>query len=271
MRRSWRSTGSPFLTTVGLLAVWEAASRLGAVSPFLLPAPSAVVVELVRQAPLLLPHLGATLLSGLGGFLVGVFLGVGLALVLDAFPRLRASLYPLLVISQTIPIIFLYPLFLIWFGYGLTSKLMVVVLVCFFPVIVSLLDGLASVDPELLDLFTSMRAGWWYTFWLVRFPSALPSLFSGLTVSATYSIMGAVIGEWLGAPRGLGVYMLRAYKTFSTARVFAAILVVVVASLVVVYLVKLASCLAMPWRARRDTVTGPSRNAGDLTHMRSVP
>ncbi|MEM5948308.1 ABC transporter permease [Spirochaetia bacterium 38H-sp] len=206
-----------------------------------------IIRELISQFPLILPHLYATILTGIGGFIISIFIGFLMALFLDFSSAAKLLLYPILVVSQTIPIIFMYPLFLIWFGYGIASKLFVVILVCFFPVSVSLTDGLASTDSELLLLFRSFNASRIKTFFYLRLPSAIPSLFSGLKIAATYSIMGAVIGEWLGASRGLGVYMLRAYKTFSTPRVFAAIIIVVAASLIVVYLVKKAEQLLLPW------------------------
>jgi ABC-type nitrate/sulfonate/bicarbonate transport system permease component len=141
---------------------------------------------------------------------------------------------------------------MIWFGFGLAAKIVVVTLVCFFPAAVNLIDGLAQTDPELMDLFRSMRSGRWRIFTMVRFPGALPSFFSGLRISATYCVMGAVIGEWLGARQGMGVYMIRSYKSFSTPNVFAAILVVVILSLVFFYLVRIIERIIISWSFIRE-------------------
>jgi len=193
-------------------------------------------------------HAYVTLFEALLGFLVSVALAFVLAVAMDSLPLLGRALYPLLVTTQTIPIISVAPLFLIWFGYGLLPKVLVVVLVCFFPVAVSLLLGLTAVDPDLIDLLRSMGASKVMVLRLVKLPAALPSLFSGLKIAATYSIMGAVIGEWLGAQAGLGYYMTLAQRSFLTARVFATILIITVLSLGVFKVIEVLEGLLIPWR-----------------------
>lgn len=193
-------------------------------------------------------HAYVTLFEALLGFLVSVALAFVLAVAMDSLPLLGRALYPLLVTTQTIPIISVAPLFLIWFGYGLLPKVLVVVLVCFFPVAVSLLQGLTAVDPDLIDLLRSMGASKVMVLRLVKLPAALPSLFSGLKIAATYSIMGAVIGEWLGAQAGLGYYMTLAQRSFLTARVFATILIITVLSLGVFKVIEVLEGLLIPWR-----------------------
>ncbi len=228
--------------------VWEVLCRLLSIQEYILPSPSAILIALVEHFPLMLPHIGVTLFTALIGFLLSIVVAALFSLVMDLLPPLRRALYPYIVVSQTVPIIFIYPLFLIWFGFGLTAKVVVVVLVCFFPIAVSLTDGLQHTDPELIDLYRSMRATPLQIFLQVRLPGALAALFSGLRIAATYSVMGAVIGEWLGAKAGMGVYMIRSYKTFNTPRVFAAILVVVVVSLGVVALVSAAERILLSWK-----------------------
>ena len=226
----------------GLLFIllWEAFCRLLGLAEYILPAPSAITAALVRQFDLMLPHIGVTLFTAMSGFILSLLVAAFFSLIMDLFPVLRRALYPYIVVSQTVPIIFIYPLFLIWFGFGLTAKVVVVVLVCFFPVAVSLIDGLQNTDPDLIDLFRGMRAKPLQIFLQVRLPGALPNLFSGLRI--------AVIGEWLGAQTGMGVYMMRSYKTFNTPRVFAAILVVVIVSLMVVAAVSLAERFFLSWK-----------------------
>jgi ABC-type nitrate/sulfonate/bicarbonate transport system permease component len=231
-----------------LILVWELAVRVFQVEPWLLPAPSAVVTALIGGRAMLTGHAYVTLFEALLGFLVSVALAFVLAVAMDSLPLLGRALYPLLVTTQTIPIISVAPLFLIWFGYGLLPKVLVVVLVCFFPVAVSLLQGLTAVDPDLIDLLRSMGASKVMVLRLVKLPAALPSLFSGLKIAATYSIMGAVIGEWLGAQAGLGYYMTLAQRSFLTARVFATILIITVLSLGVFKVIEVLEGLLIPWR-----------------------
>ncbi len=228
--------------------IWELLCRVLDIQEYILPAPSAIILALWTHFPLMLPHIAVTLFTALIGFLLAIIVAALFALCMDLLPPLRRALYPYIVVSQTVPIIFIYPLFLIWFGFGLTAKVVVVILVCFFPVAVSLTDGLQHTDPELIDLYRSMKATPLQIFLQVRLPGSLPALFSGLRIAATYSVMGAVIGEWLGARAGMGVYMIRSYKTFNTPRVFAAILVVVVVSLGVVALVSAAERLLLSWK-----------------------
>lgn len=241
------------LAGVGLLLLWELICRAAAIEEYILPAPTMILAALGAEFPRMLPHMGVTLLTAGMGFLLSIGVAAAVSLLMDLMPLFRRAFYPYMVISQTIPIIFIYPLFLIWFGFGLTAKVFVVVLVCFFPVAVSLTDGLQQTDPDLIDLFRSMRAKPLQIFTQVRLPGALPSLFSGLRIAATYSVMGAVIGEWLGAQAGMGVYMIRSYKTFNTPRVFAAILVVVVVSLVVVSLVSAAERIFLSWQQQNSS------------------
>lgn len=231
-----------------LVLLWEAAVRLLRVEPWLLPAPSLILTALGESWPLFWKHTQVTLYESLLGFVASVALAFVLALIMDSLPLVRRALYPVLVTTQTVPIISVAPLFLIWFGYGLAPKILVVVLVCFFPVVVSLLQGLAAVDEELLDLLRSMNASRMAQFRLAKLPAALPSLFSGLKIAATYSIMGAVIGEWLGAQAGLGYYMTLSQRSFLTARVFAVILIITVLSLGVFKVIELLEGLFMPWR-----------------------
>jgi len=164
----------------------------------------------------------------------------------------KRLIYPLIVASQTIPIISVAPLFIIWFGYGMLPKIIVVFLVCFFPVTISLLGGLAAVDREYIELFRSMQAGRVDIFRMVKLPLALPAFFSGLKISTAYSVMGAVIGEWLGAKQGLGTYMTLSQRSFEVDRVFAAILAVTLLSAVLFAAVVLIERLVIPWKRLTD-------------------
>ncbi len=247
MGNNWWSIAFTGLAVLG----WEWAVRFWQIPRYILPAPTEVAAALWQALPLLVEHTRFTLAAAGAGFAVGSAAGMALALAMDRSPLLYRAVYPLILVSQTIPIIFIAPLLVIWFGYGLLPKVVVAALVGFFPVAISFHSGLAAADPEIMDLLKTMGAGQWTIMRIVKIPGALPSLFAGLRISATYGIMAAVIGEWLGASKGLGVFMTRASHSFLVDRVFAAILVVSVLSVGVVLLVNTVQRLVMPWYFRQ--------------------
>lgn len=229
------------------LGFWQLMVQLLLIPDWILPGPCRILQTFLATAPLMLGHVRVTLSECLVGFAVSIVLAFLIALLMDGSSLIRKALYPLLVFSQTVPIISVAPLFIIWFGYGILPKIIVVILVCFFPVTISLLDGLTGIDREYLELFRSMRAGRLATFRMVKLPLALPSFFSGLRIAAAYSVMGAVIGEWLGAKEGLGTYMTLDQRSFQVDRVFAAILAIAACSIILFALVGLLERLFIPW------------------------
>jgi ABC-type nitrate/sulfonate/bicarbonate transport system permease component len=235
-----------------LLVVWEVGVRAGNIPAYILPAPSQVAVSLAANLPLIAAHTRVTLYEAMVGFVIAVVFSFVTAFVMDSIPIVKKALYPILVISQTVPIITIAPLFVIWFGYGLLPKVIVVSLVCFFPVVVSFMGGLESVDRDMFNLLKSMGASNMQIFRLLKLPGALPSLFSGMKISAAYSIMGAVIGEWLGAKAGLGEFMRRSMHSFAVDKTFAAIIVITVLSLGVFELIRLLEGYFMPWTKFAD-------------------
>lgn len=237
-----------------LLAGWEAAVRLYEVPAWLLPAPSLVVRTLGEQIVGILPHLIVTLSEAGLGFVLAIMLALVLAFILDNLPSVKKAVEPLLVASQTIPVITIAPLIIIWLGYGLAPKVAVVILVCFFPVVVNLLQGLATVDPDLVNLFRTMGANRAQIFRLVKMPAALPALFSGIKIAATYCLMAAIIGEWLGAREGLGYYMVLAQKSFYTDRVFAVIILIAVVSLLLYHVINWLERRLIPWNYKNEGV-----------------
>jgi ABC-type nitrate/sulfonate/bicarbonate transport system permease component len=226
---------------------WEISVRFLAIKPWLLPAPSQVLSTLFDMLPLLARHAQSTILAAATGLAAAVIVALVLATLMDGHPFLRQGIYPLLVVSHTVPIISIAPLFIIWFGYGILPKVVVVALVCFFPVVVSLVEGMQSADGDMVNLLRVMGYSRWQVIRLVRFPSALPSFFAGLKIAGTYSVMGAVIGEWLGAVNGLGVFMTRATHAYQLDRVFAAIFIIILVSLLIYASIELLARLAMPW------------------------
>lgn len=239
------------VTALGLLVVlllaWEAAVHITGIQPWLLPAPSRVCTALVEMLPQLAEHTRATLLAAVTGLGAAILVALALAALMEMSVHARQAVYPLLVVSQTIPIITIAPLLIIWFGFGLLPKVMVVALVCFFPVAVSMAGGMRAADPDMVNLLRVMGSSRWQVIRLVRFPAALPSLFAGLKIAGTYAVMGAVIGEWAGATKGLGLFMLRASHAYRADRVFAAIIIISVISLLLFVLIELLARLVMPW------------------------
>lgn len=237
----------PVLLTVVLLAVWQCATWLWRIEAYLLPSPTGIIRAGVQARGLLSSHIQQTLRETLLGFGLALLSGLLLALAIDLSSFLRRALYPLLVVSQTIPIMALAPLLVIWLGYTIWPKIIVVALVCFFPIVVTAADGLRSTDPDLLALLQAMGATRRQVFFKVRVPWALPSVFSGIRIAVTYSVIGAIIGEWVGASKGLGVFMLRASNSFRTDWVFAAIAISSLLSILVFLTVAVIERLALPW------------------------
>ncbi|HEV2583623.1 MAG TPA: ABC transporter permease [Ktedonobacteraceae bacterium] len=246
--------GPALVLAITLLALWQLYAQISQISPRFLPSPVAVVAALVNNWPIIYENTVPTLLETVLGIAIATLLGLFLAVLLNVSGWMRRAVYPLLVTSQTIPMVALAPLLLIWVGYDISSKLIVVVLYCFFPIAVACADGLASVEPEMIRLMRSMKASRWQILWMVRLPAAMPAFFSGLRIAATYSVVGAIFGEYVGAEKGLGIYMQRATNSFATAQVFAAIVVTAALSLALFGLVSLIERIALPWyhAAQRD-------------------
>jgi NitT/TauT family transport system permease protein len=256
---SWRrrfGRAAPVLLSLAFLGLWEALVRLLNVKAYLLPAPSRVLAELVAQWPLLWQHAGVTFYETLLGFGVAVLVGVGLAMLIVTWPPLEAGLMPILIFSQTIPKIAIAPLFLIWFGNsGPMPKVWITFLICFFPIVVDTAIGLRSVPPEMIYLVRSMGARRWQVFTKLRIPAALPYTFSGLKVAATLAVVGAVVGEWVGADRGLGYILLRASGELQTPLGFAAIAILTMIGIVLYYAIDGLERLLIPWHVSRRNPT----------------
>ncbi|MGL4772266.1 MAG: ABC transporter permease [Clostridium sp.] len=240
----------PIVFVIILLMLWELTVTLGGIEKYIMPAPSDVISALIKDFNNLVPHIATTLYEGVVGFIIAIVISLILAIIMDLVPVIKKAIYPVLVISQTIPTIALAPLFIIWFGFGALPKIIVVVIVCFFPIVISMSDGLASVDKDLINHFKLMGASKLKTFIHLKLPYGLINFFSGLKIAATYSIMGAVIGEWLGGDKGLGVYMTRARSAYALDKMFAAIVMIVVISMALFFLVGLMERVCTPWNKK---------------------
>ena len=239
------------LVLVFLVLFWEVYVRLGFIDKTVLPSPSMIFSALFEFRSIIWQHTLQTLLEVVIGLSLAIILGVAIGSVIALSSKLKKTVYPLLVMSQTIPIIALAPLLLIWFGFGLFPKIIVVVLYCFFPIAVAVSDGLVNTPQHLIDLMKSMKASRWQTLRYVQFPSALPMFFSGLRISATFAVVGAIVGEYVGAYQGLGIFMQTSAHSHAVTLVFAAILVSVMVSIGLLALVFLAQRLVMPWKYQK--------------------
>lgn len=242
----------PLGVLAGFLLLWQAAVMFFGTKSWILPSPLAIFREGRVSYSRLFDNLESTLGITLLGFAIGSLVGVVVACVLHAVPGIKAGFYPLLIMTQNIPTIVLAPLLVIWFGFGLLPKMILITLVCFFPVSVALLGGFARTDAAMLDYFRMSGASRMQQFFKLEFPHALPSLFSGLKISATYSVMGAVIAEWMGAEKGIGVLMMSAKATYRSDRMFVSIFAVIIASMLLFSLVALAEKLIVRSSASRE-------------------
>jgi len=221
----------PIVIVVVLLGLWQLAASLDVIAnalniePFLVPSPSEIAQSLWADRSLLLDNGWVTLQEVLAGFALSVVAGVAFAVVLHLSPMLRRAFYPLLIASQTVPIVVIAPILVVWLGFGIGPKLVIIALICFFPITVNTLDGLRSVDPDLLKMMRTLDASRLQTFRRVEGPSALPYFFSGAKISVAVAVIGAVFGEWAGSSSGLGHLIQQASAQLQTARTFAAVVV----------------------------------------------
>jgi ABC-type nitrate/sulfonate/bicarbonate transport system permease component len=241
---------APVAGLAAVVGAWEALVRVAGLAPYELPAPSRVAWALVDTRDLLVPHLRATAGVALLGLSLGAVAGVVIGAALAIAPLLRAMFQPLLVASQSVPAVVLAPVFIVWFGFGLLPRLLVVTLVVLFPVAVATADGLADADPELVDLIAANGGSRWDVLQTVRAPHTLGTLFAGLRIAASYAMFAAVVAEYMGgAEHGLGLYLLRSQRSFRNDQAFAAIVVIAAASVLLHALVVAAGRLATPWRS----------------------
>ena len=246
------------LATVTLALVialaWEGAVRAFAIPTIILPAPSAIALNIFENFDKYLGHAWVTSYEILIGFAVGAFFGIGIALAMLEFPALRGSIYPLVIASQTIPKIAIAPLLIIWFGVGILPKIMIVALLALFPVLINTVSGFESTERGHLDLLHSVDASKRQVYWHIRFPTALPYIFAGLKLAITVSVIGAIVGEWVASTRGLGYLLLFYTQYLDMVSTFAVLIVLVVLGVALFGAVALAE-RAISWEAkvRRQT------------------
>ncbi|QLQ35755.1 ABC transporter permease [Micromonospora robiginosa] len=247
--RTWR----PAAVLAAILVLWWVVTAAELVKPYLVPSPSATLDVVRAQPGYFAHHTWITTYETVLGFVIAIAVGVLSAVVMVYSPTVEKSLYPLLLFAQVIPKIAIAPLFVVWLGFGLSPKVVVAVLMAFFPIVISTVTGLKSIDPEMLQLSATMGAGPAQTFRKIRFPAALPHLFAGLKVAATMAVTGAVVGEFVGANEGLGYVILQANGNLDTPTLFAGLVVMSLLGVVLFVVVELLEHLLLPWHASRRT------------------
>lgn len=238
---------APAAAVAAILIIWYFCSDFEVVPAYMLPSPVSVVKAFVSNFGIMLRQAAVTLQEAFYGLLIGIILAFILAVLMDRFDFLYKALYPVLVITQTIPTIAIAPLLVLWMGFDMAPKITLVVITTFFPVSIGLLSGFRSVDKDAVNLMRAMGAGRFQIFRHIKFPGALPSFFSGLRISASYSVVGAVVSEWLGGFEGLGVYMTRVKKAYAFDKMFAVIAFISIVSILLMGIVSLIERVSMPW------------------------
>jgi NitT/TauT family transport system permease protein len=246
-RWSIKDGAAPAITFVLLLLVWEGCTRYFTIPAWLLPSPYEIGKSFVEWYDELWRHTLVTLYETLAGFALSIGLAVPLAVMVVYSPFLRRSIYPLLLGLQSVPKVAIAPLLALWIGFGVLPKILVVFLVCFFPIIVATATGLSSVPPSVMELIRSLSASQLQTFLKIRFPTAMPHIFVGLKIAITFAVIGAVIGEFVGAESGLGYLILQSSSQSHTPVAFAALFVLTLMSIVLYYAVELIETLVVPW------------------------
>jgi NitT/TauT family transport system permease protein len=261
VRRTAAGSWRPLLLVTVLVAGWWALTENELVAPYILPSPGDTWRAASENAAYLAANTWVTTWETVIGFVIAALVGVFVAVMMVYSSSLEKTVYPLILFAQVIPKIAIAPLFIVWLGFGPSPKILVAVLMAFFPIVISGLAGLRSVDPEILELTSTMGASRFKTFMKIRFPASLPQLMSGLKVAATLAVTGAVVGEFVGANEGLGYVILQANGNLDTAMLFAALIIMSILGIVLFMIIEIAEKLLIPWHASRRVTNSSSTNA----------
>ena len=245
----------PVAILLAVLGIWEAAVYLFDIKRFILPAPSSIMLTVFEERASLLRHSWVTLQEMLLGFILAILVGIPLAVLMFEFPILGRAFYPYVIGSQTVPVFAIAPLLVIWFGFGIASKVIMAAIIVFFAIVLSTMEGLKSADSDTVNLFRILHATRWQILWKVRIPSALPFIFSGAKIGISISTIGAVIGEWVGASAGLGFLMLYANAQHRYTLVFAAIFCLTLMGLGLFVIMSLLERFSMPWQQHQQNIS----------------
>lgn len=237
----------PLLALVLALTAWSAVVAIFAIPDYLLPAPQAVAARILKDWPLLWKHGIYTLVSVLTGFAASIAIGVPIAFAIVLSRSMERLVMPFLVMSQTIPKVAIAPILVVWLGFGILPKIAIVFLISFFPIVVSTVVGLKSVETDMIDLVRSMGAGMPKIMLRVRAPSALPQMFAGFKIAVCLAVVGAIVGEFVGSDRGLGYLLLTSTGTLDGPLIWAALLVLIAMGVILFAIVSAIERIAIPW------------------------
>ena len=235
----------PIVTFLVLLIIWEVIVKVQNVPQYILPAPTDILKVFYKDYLNLYVNTVTTLNEAIIGFIIAIILSLTMGILMDFIPIFKKCVYPIMVVSQTIPTIAIAPLLIIWFGFDMLPKVIMVTITCFFPILISFVDGIENIDKDYLNLFKTMNSSKLSTFIHLKFPMAMDKFFSGLKISATYTVVAATIAEWLGGTKGLGVYMVRSKSAYALDKVFASTILVVIFSLIFVGIVQAIKKIAL--------------------------
>lgn len=252
MQTSKTDVVTSIVSVIALVLFWEFFVRIFDIPYVILPAPSAVIREGISRYPLYFHNSWVTLYETVVGFLLAAVIGVALSVAIVYSRTLKSALFPLIITLQIVPKVAIAPLLLIWAGYGASSKIVLALLVAFFPIVVNMVAGLAAVDEEIVELCRILHANRWKEFVKVRLPNALPYLFSSLKVASTLAVIGAVIGEFVGGNSGLGYLIIVSNTEMRTSMAFVSIVCLSVLGLALYGLISVAEKWSMPWERRLD-------------------
>jgi len=247
-RRVLHQVLAPACVLAAVIGIWELVVRELDVKTYVLPAPSAIARTTADNWDVLLPNLRVTVEEMLLGFALAAGVGVVLGTLIASSAVFRRGVFPLVIASQTVPVIAIAPVLVIWFGYDILPRVLVTALIAFFPLTVNTVSGFRAVDPELIRLFRSLNASWLQIFRKLTFPSGLPYIFAGLKVAATLSVIGATVGEWVGADKGLGYQIITDTSQLETTRVFASIFLLSLSGIALYLIVSVVEWVSLPWR-----------------------
>ena len=242
-----RKTIYPAAALILLLILWEVLVRVLSVPSYVLPKPTSVLAALWNDCETLMSHSTVTVMEALGGMGISLVCAILLEILMDVNTTIKSIVYPILIVTQTVPMIVLSPILILYLGFGIAPKILTVVLMCFFPIVVSFADGMGQVDPAYANLVRSYGGTKLQAYTQVKIPYSMPSLLSGLKVAATYSISGAVVGEWIASQSGLGYYLLRVKNSYALDKMFACVIVIILLSLLMNGLIYLLRRLFLPY------------------------
>ena len=233
-----KNTLYPVVTFLIILIIWQLVVEGFNIPQYILPSPMDIIGVFFTDYENLYLHTVVTLNEALLGFILSIIIALFMGILMDFIPIFKKCFYPIMLVTQTIPTITIAPLLIIWFGFGILPKILMVTLTCFFPILINFVDGMENLGKDYLNLFKTMNASKLNTFIHLKFPMSMDKLFSGLKISSTYAVMAATVAEWLGGSQGLGVYMVRAKSAYALDKVFASTLIVVVSSLIFIGIIQ---------------------------------